>query len=159
LGLTILITGSFQIRNFLKGIPSLWMIIILTFYVGFVLSNLNRLGKFLMKKSKLKRLTGVAKKCRYKILFLIKPVKTGLRATKTSYLEGLHSTLDGVLASCPAVPGLILGVPKIFWENYSLIDFLRFINSNHSSDSWQCIESFIIERIHSILVRAVVKEE
>ena len=32
----------------------------------------------------------------------------------TVMLGGPHSTVDSVLASCPAAPGLILGVPKIF---------------------------------------------
>jgi hypothetical protein len=44
------------------------------------------------------------------------------RQGKGLELGGPHSTMDSTLASHPAAPGSILGVPKIFLEiiNYSL---------------------------------------
>ena len=39
-------------------------------------------------------------------------------------IGGPHSTVDSILASHPAAPGSILGVPKIFSEIISLGKFL-----------------------------------
>ena len=39
---------------------------------------------------------------------------------KVPVLGGPHSTVDSILASHPAAPGSILGVPKIFSEIISL---------------------------------------
>ena len=50
--------------------------------------------------------------------------------TNTKQNGWLLSTMDSVLASHPAAPGLILGVLKIFLEKFEFLKLQRFIDSS-----------------------------
>ena len=74
------------------------------------------------------------------------------------HFGGPHSTVNSILASRPAAPGLILGVPKIFSEIISrkILDVIEIYRQR--LDSGQC-KSLIVDRTHPVLVRAVLQKK
>ena len=44
---------------------------------------------------------------------------------ENDHFRGLHSTVDSILASHPAAPGLILSIPKIFSEFLDVVEIYQ----------------------------------
>ena len=75
------------------------------------------------------------------------------------FFRGPHSTMDSVLASHPAAPGLILGIPKKF----SLREFFSWYSRDlltalHCLFSGQC-RSLIVDRTHLVLLDCTTKKK
>ena len=69
---------------------------------------------------------------------------------------GLHSTVDSILASRPAAPVSILGVPKIFSEN--ILDVVEIYWQRALLRQWT-VQSLIVDQTHPVLVRAVLHKQ
>ena len=64
--------------------------------------------------------------------------------------------MDSILASRPAAPGLILGIPKIFSEK--ILDVVEIYRQRALLRQWT-VQSLIVDRTHPVLVRAVLQKK
>ena len=64
--------------------------------------------------------------------------------------------MDSILASHPAAPGSILGVPKIFSEK--ILDVVEIYRQRALLRQWT-VQSLIVDRTHPVLVRAVLQKK
>ena len=62
--------------------------------------------------------------------------------------------MDSILASHPAAPGSILGVPKIFSD----LDVVEIYRQRALLRQWT-VQSLIVDRTHPVLVRAVLQKK
>ena len=69
---------------------------------------------------------------------------------------GPHSTLNSILASRPAAPGSILGVPKIFSDK--ILDVVEIYRQRALLRQWT-VQSLIVDWTHPVLVRAVLQKK
>ena len=72
-----------------------------------------------------------------------------LKQTYKKYCGWPHSTIDSILASHPAAPGSVLGVPK----NLSLLMLLRFIDSTAWNSGQRLYQ---VNRTHLVLASGKV---
>ena len=63
--------------------------------------------------------------------------------------------MDSILASRPAAPGLILGVPKIFSDK--ILDVIEIYRQRALLRQWT-VHSLIVDRTHPVLVSAVLQK-
>ena len=64
--------------------------------------------------------------------------------------------MDSILASRPAAPGSIIGVPKIFSEKF--LDVIEIYRQRALLRQWT-VQSLIVDQTHPVLVRAVLQKK